>query len=75
VPSSVTCFLVRKDRHRLGAEEIIIPDGEQTHQHRQVALERRGAKVLVDLMEAVEHGAEIVWADGNHSRQADGGIH
>ena len=46
-------LLVGQHGDGLGAEEIVVPDGEQTHQHRQVALERRGAEMLVHFMEAV----------------------
>ena len=68
-------LLVGQHGDGLGAEEIVVPDREQPHQHRQVALERRGAEMLVHLVEAVEHGAEIVRADGEHGREADGRIH
>ena len=60
---------------RLGAEEIIVPDADETHQHRQIAREWRGAKMLVHLMEAAEHCPKIVRADGQHGRQADRRIH
>ena len=43
--------------------------------HRKILFERRGAEVLVHLVEAVEHGAEILRADGEHGREADSGIH
>ena len=68
-------LLVGQDRDGLGAEEIVVPDGQQAHEHRQIALERRGAEMLVHLMEAVEHGAEVVRADGKHRRQADRRVH
>ena len=68
-------LLVRQHGDRLGAEEVVVPDAEQAHQHRQILLERRGAEVLVHLMEAVEHRAEILRADGEHRREADGRIH
>ena len=64
-------LLVRQHRYRLRAKEVIVPDGEQPHQHRQVALERRGAEMLVNLMEAAEHGAKVVRADGKHRRESD----
>ena len=59
---------------RLGAEEVVVPDAEQAEEHRQVLLERRGAEVLVDGVEAVEHLAEAVGPDGDHQRQADGRV-
>ena len=33
-------LLVGQHRDRLGAEEIVVPDGQEAHEHRQVALER-----------------------------------
>ena len=72
---SLQVLLVRQHRDRLGAEEIVVPDAQQAHEHRQVALERRGAEMLVHLVEAVEHGAEILRADGQHGRKADRRIH
>src|SRR5574341_2521520 len=47
-------LLVRQDRNGLRAEEIRVPDRQQTEQHRQVALERRSPEVLVHPMEAVD---------------------
>ena len=72
---SLQVLLVRQHGDRLGAEEIVVPDAQKAHEHRQVALERRGAEVLVHLVEAVEHGAEIVRADGQHGRKADRRVH
>ena len=68
-------LVVRQHGDRLGAEEVGVPDAEQPHQHRQVPLERGGAEVLVHLVEAVEHGAEVVRADGEHGREADRRVH
>ena len=48
---------------------------EQAHQHRQVLLERRGAEMLVHLVEAGQHRAEVVRADREHGREADRRIH
>ena len=41
----------------------------------RLLLEGRGAEMLVHLVEAVQHGAEIIRADGQHGRKADGRIH
>ena len=68
-------LLVGQHRNGLGAEEVVVPDRQEPHEHRQVALEGRGAEVLVHLVEAVQHGAEIIRADGQHRREADGRIH
>src|SRR5271155_5345476 len=45
-------LLVWQLRNGLRAEKIFVPDPEQAHQHRQIALERRRAKMLVDRVEA-----------------------
>src|SRR5258707_897469 len=50
----------------LRAEEVVVPDAEKAHQDRQVAAERRGPEMLVDCMEARQHVAEMVGADGQH---------
>ena len=68
-------LLIGQHGDGLGAEEIVVPDGEQAQQHRQVALKRRGAEMLVHRMEAIQHGAEIVRADGDHGREPDRRIH
>src|SRR3954454_22897329 len=39
---------VRQDGLRLGFEEIVVPEADQTQQRREVRLDRRGAEVLVD---------------------------
>src|SRR5262245_52293152 len=43
-------LLVWQDRHGLGAEEVVVPYAQETHEHRQVAREGGGAEVLVHLM-------------------------
>src|SRR5215475_1766171 len=64
-------LLVGEDADCLRPEEVVIPDGEEPHQDWQVARKWRGAKVLVHGVEASEHGAKVVWTDGEHRRQAD----
>ena len=68
-------LLVRQHGHRLRTEEVVVPDGQQAQEHRQVALERRGAEVLVHLVEAIQHGSKVLRADREHRRQADGRVH
>src|SRR5262245_46680274 len=51
---SLKVLVVWKDRDGLGAEEVGVPDAEQTHDHGKIAFERRGPEVLIQLMEAVE---------------------
>src|SRR5437867_9649437 len=68
-------LLVRQDGDSLRAEEVVVPGGQQTHQHRQIPLERRRMKMLIHLVEPVQHGAEMVRPDGDHRRKADRRIH
>ncbi len=68
-------LLVGQHCDGLCAEEVVVPDADEAHEHRQVAVERRRAEVLVDGVEAVQHGAEVVGADRQHGGEADGGIH
>src|ERR1700722_2460361 len=37
-------LLVRQYGNSLRAEEVVVPDGKKTHQHRQVAIEGSGPK-------------------------------
>ena len=66
---------VGQDGDGLRAEEVAVPDGEQAHQGGDVALERRRAEVLVHRVEAGEHRAEVLRADGDHRREADRRVH
>jgi len=68
-------LLIRQHRHGLCSEEIVVPDRQQTQEHRQVVLERGGTKVLVHLDETTQHGSKIVGADGHHGREPDSGAH
>ncbi len=68
-------LLVGKDAGSLRAEKVAVPDGKQAHQHGQILFEWRGAEMLVHLVEAAEHRAEIIRADGQHGGKADRGIH
>ena len=40
----------------LRTEEVIVPDAEESHEHRQVAPERRGTEMFVDRVEPFQHG-------------------
>ncbi len=68
-------LLIGQDRDGLRAEEVVVPDAQESHEHGQVALERGRAEMLVHLMEAVEHGAEMFGADGDHRREPDRRVH
>src|SRR6185312_8897186 len=68
---SFQILLVWQNRNGLGAKEVVVPNREQAHEHWQVALERSRTKVLVHLMEAIQHGSEILLANRQHRRKTD----
>src|SRR5262245_25101774 len=68
-------LLIGQHRHGLCAEEVVIPDGQEAHEHRQIPLKWRGAEMLIHLVKAVQHRAEIIRADRNHRRKADRRVH
>src|SRR5690348_12247264 len=47
-------LFVWQHRNRFCPEKVGVPDAQQRHQHREIALEWRGAEVLVHLVEATE---------------------
>src|SRR5262249_8649427 len=65
-------FLKGQHRHGLRTEEVVVPDGKEAYEHRQIALKGCGAEMFVHLMEAIQHGAEVIRADSKHGRKADG---
>src|SRR5262245_35552803 len=65
-------LLIGKHRHGLRTEEVVVPDGQEAHEHRQIALKGRGAEMFVHLMETIQHGAEVIRADSKHGREPNG---
>src|SRR6266852_6271753 len=49
---SLQILLVRQYSDGLRAEEIVVPDCEKSHEHRQIARKRGGAEVLIHLVES-----------------------
>src|SRR5262249_44853948 len=72
---SLQVLLIWQDCDRLGAKEIVVPNGEQTQDHWQVGFKGSGAKMLIHLVKAVQHSAEVVGTDRDHSRKSDRRIH
>ena len=68
-------LFVRQNRYCLRSKKVVVPDAQQRHQDRQVALEWSGAEVLVHLVESSQHGAEVLRPDGNHGRKPNRRIH
>src|ERR1035438_9255869 len=64
-------LFVREHGDRLSPEKVGIPDAKQPQQHWQIVFEGCSAEVLVHLVEAVQHGLEILRTDGQHGRKAD----
>src|SRR6266446_4627986 len=52
---SLQVLLVWQHCDGLGAEEVVVPKRQESHEHRQVALKGGCAEVLVHLVEAVQH--------------------
>src|SRR5215471_2282120 len=63
-------LLVGEDADCLRPEKVVVPDGEEPHEDRQVAGQWCSTKVLVHGVEAAEHGAKVLRTDGQHRRQA-----
>src|SRR6516225_10174260 len=57
---SLQVLLVGQDRNGLCVEEVVVPDGEHTHQNRQIALKWGGAEVLVHLVKALQESPEVI---------------
>src|SRR6266511_1943356 len=67
---TVHVLVIRQNRLRLGAKEIVVPDTEQAHSGRQVLLQRRGPEVFVHVVATAEQFLEIVKTDRNGNGQA-----
>src|SRR4051812_28234586 len=65
---SLEILIVWQHRERSRAEEVGIPDGQQSEEDREVFLEWRRAKVLVHRVKAAEHLVETIWSDREHRR-------
>src|ERR1700737_5242936 len=63
-------LIVGEDANGLRAAKIIVPDSEQTHQDRQVPVDRRGGKEFIYRGEAGEHRAEDVRANADPRGEA-----
>ena len=68
-------LLVWKDAEGLGTEKVIVPNCEQTHHDREIAIEGGSTEVLVDFMRTGEHRHEVLRTDRNHRRQPDRRFH
>src|SRR4029453_5468994 len=63
-------LLIRKDGYGRCAKEVVVPNSQEPHENRQVALKGRCAEVVVHLVEAVQHGAKVIRADPHQFRKA-----
>src|SRR5262245_40479921 len=46
-------LLIGQHGHGLRAEEVVVPDRQEAHEHRQIALKGRGTEMFVHLMETI----------------------
>src|SRR5579884_2972272 len=51
-------LVIREHRDGLRAEEVIVPDDQQPHQHRQIPLEWRSSEMLIHRVEPGKHCSE-----------------
>jgi len=68
---AVQVLRIRQHGVRLGVVEVVVPDVEQTHQHRQVLGEVRGAEVFVHGVEARQDALPVFRPDRDDIGQAD----
>src|SRR6266699_6736253 len=52
-------MIVGQDRYSLSSKEIVVPDTNQSQEHRQVAFKRSSAEVLIHLVETSQHFAKV----------------
>eukprot|EP00760_Papus_ankaliazontas_P006658 PhM_4_TR13129/c0_g1_i1/m.69410 len=68
---AVQVLVVGEDRLRLGVEEIVIPDAEQSHNDGQVLRKRRRTEVLVQVVGTGEQLLEVLEAEGDGDGKTD----
>src|SRR4029453_4514199 len=61
---SLEVLFIGQYRYTMGSQKIVVPDCQETHEHRQIPLKRCSTKVLVHLVKTIEHCPEVVRADG-----------
>ena len=66
---------VRQHGPRREVAKGSIPNFDQPRQHRHIRGQRFVGQMFIDDPKPSQHVAEGVGADGDHQRQADGGIH
>src|ERR1041385_772465 len=59
-------LVIRKHRDCSSTQKIIVPNREQPHEHRQIAVEGRASEMPIHLMKTREHGAEVFRSDREH---------
>src|SRR5690242_7666076 len=52
-------MVIGQDRYSLSPKEIVIPDTDQSEEHRQITFERSSAEVLIHLVETSQHFAKV----------------
>ena len=59
-------LLIREDSHALGTKKIAIPQPKETVDNGDILIEWSRAKVLIHLMKASQHVADVIRPEGNH---------
>src|SRR5215472_252748 len=72
---SLQILLIRKNSDSVCAKEVVVPEADQPHEYGEVLLKWSSAKMLIQLMESVQHGPEMVGTDGQHRGKANRRIH
>ena len=65
-------LVVRRDNVAAASVVVDVPDADKGEDDGHVAFERRIDEVLVHQVRAVEHFDEVLFAEIQHNRQADG---
>src|SRR6266446_7158513 len=66
--------IIGQDCYGLSAEEVVVPDANESQQHGQVTLKGSRAEMLVHGVESGEHLVELFRAKSDHQGQAYGGV-
>src|SRR5262244_2315750 len=72
---SLQVLLVRQNGNSLCAEKVVVPDAQEAHQDRQIGFEGSSSEMLIHLVKSIQHGVEVLWADGSHRGEADSRLH
>ncbi len=64
-------LIIGQNRARRVAQHLIVPDTDKRVQDRQVPRKGGGSKMVIHCLCPAQKGAEILWTNGQHNRQAN----